>query len=193
MLKDATGEDEEFLAQTLTEAEATLRDVEAKLSELLSPRDPRDDRPVIIEIRSGAGGDEAALFAGGTLLDVHALRAREPRSCALRTSPSAPWLSPGRFQESGLRRQRRRRLPGVALRERRPPRAARTRRRRRKVAFTRRWRRSRCWRKPDELQVDVIKISDIEWERVAGAARGVSTSTRRRVLSASGTSRAAWK
>jgi peptide chain release factor 1 len=64
MLKDASGEDEEFLAQTLAEAEATLRDVEAKLSEILSPRDPRDDRPVIIEIRSGAGGDEAALFAG---------------------------------------------------------------------------------------------------------------------------------
>jgi peptide chain release factor 1 len=64
MLKDATGDDEEFLAQTLAEAEATQRDVEAKLTEILQPRDPRDDRPVIVEIRSGAGGDEAALFAG---------------------------------------------------------------------------------------------------------------------------------
>jgi peptide chain release factor 1 len=36
----------------------------AKLEELLIPRDPNDDRDCIIEIRAGAGGDEAALFAG---------------------------------------------------------------------------------------------------------------------------------
>jgi peptide chain release factor 1 len=64
MLRDATGEDEQFLATTLAEAEATVASVEEKLGELLRPRDPRDDRPVIVEIRSGAGGDEAALFAG---------------------------------------------------------------------------------------------------------------------------------
>ena len=38
---------------------------EAKLEELLIPRDPADDKPAIIEIRAGAGGDEASLFAGG--------------------------------------------------------------------------------------------------------------------------------
>jgi peptide chain release factor 1 len=64
LLKDASGADEEFLAQTLAEAEATQRDAETKLAELLRPRDARDERPVIVEIRSGAGGDEAALFAG---------------------------------------------------------------------------------------------------------------------------------
>jgi peptide chain release factor 1 len=64
MLRDATGEDEEFLATTLAEAEATVAAAEVRLGELLRPRDPRDDKPVIIEIRSGAGGDEAALFAG---------------------------------------------------------------------------------------------------------------------------------
>ncbi len=37
---------------------------EAKLEELLIPRDPEDDKPAIIEIRAGAGGDEASLFAG---------------------------------------------------------------------------------------------------------------------------------
>ena len=36
----------------------------AKLEELLIPRDPADDKPAIIEIRAGAGGDEASLFAG---------------------------------------------------------------------------------------------------------------------------------
>lgn len=37
---------------------------EAKLEELLIPRDPADDKPAIVEIRAGAGGDEASLFAG---------------------------------------------------------------------------------------------------------------------------------
>ena len=36
----------------------------AKLEELLIPRDPEDDKPAIFEIRAGAGGDEASLFAG---------------------------------------------------------------------------------------------------------------------------------
>ncbi|MBR3248470.1 peptide chain release factor 1 [Candidatus Saccharibacteria bacterium] len=35
-----------------------------KLEELLIPRDPADDKPAIMEIRAGAGGDEASLFAG---------------------------------------------------------------------------------------------------------------------------------
>ena len=37
---------------------------EAKLTELLLPRDPSDDKDVFVEIRAGAGGDEAAIFAG---------------------------------------------------------------------------------------------------------------------------------
>lgn len=38
--------------------------VEAELSELLTPKDPNDDRDAIVEIRAAAGGDEASLFAG---------------------------------------------------------------------------------------------------------------------------------
>ena len=38
--------------------------MQAELEELLIPRDPADDKPAIIEIRAGAGGDEASLFAG---------------------------------------------------------------------------------------------------------------------------------
>ncbi len=38
--------------------------VEAELRRLLVPRDPNDDRDVILEVRAGTGGDEAALFAG---------------------------------------------------------------------------------------------------------------------------------
>ena len=42
----------------------TIAEAEEKLEELLIPRDPADDKPAIIEIRAGAGGDEASLFAG---------------------------------------------------------------------------------------------------------------------------------
>ena len=41
-----------------------IADDEAKLDEMLLPRDPEDDKPAILEIRAGAGGDEASLFAG---------------------------------------------------------------------------------------------------------------------------------
>lgn len=41
-----------------------LEESGAKLEELLIPRDPDDDKPAILEIRAGAGGDEASLFAG---------------------------------------------------------------------------------------------------------------------------------
>lgn len=46
------------------ESSEKLAEAEAKLEELLIPRDPDDDKPVIMEIRAGAGGDEASLFAG---------------------------------------------------------------------------------------------------------------------------------
>ena len=43
---------------------AKIPELEAKLEEMLLPHDPADDKPAIIEIRAGAGGDEASLFAG---------------------------------------------------------------------------------------------------------------------------------
>ena len=52
----------EIPALEKTEAEAA-----EKLEELLLPRDPNDDRDVILEIKAGAGGDESALFAGDLL------------------------------------------------------------------------------------------------------------------------------
>jgi peptide chain release factor 1 len=42
---------------------AHIAQLEAELTPLLLPRDPMDDRPAIVEIRAGTGGDEAALFA----------------------------------------------------------------------------------------------------------------------------------
>ena len=43
--------------------ESVIADLEMRLKPVLVPRDPVDDRPAIVEIRAGTGGDEAALFA----------------------------------------------------------------------------------------------------------------------------------
>lgn len=48
----------------LEELEEKQPELEQKLKILLLPKDPNDDKNVIVEIRAGAGGDEAALFAG---------------------------------------------------------------------------------------------------------------------------------
>lgn len=59
------GDDElaELAAQEIPILEAEYADIDTKLFELLTPKDPNDERDVIIEIRAGAGGDEASLFA----------------------------------------------------------------------------------------------------------------------------------
>lgn len=53
----------EMLKEELVLARKTREDLEKKLQLLLLPKDPNDERNVILEIRAGAGGDEAALFA----------------------------------------------------------------------------------------------------------------------------------
>src|SRR5262249_55935259 len=53
----------ELAAAELPELKARLARLEADLKTLLLPRDPDDDRNVIVEIRGGTGGDEASLFA----------------------------------------------------------------------------------------------------------------------------------
>ncbi len=52
------------LAEMKPDLEAELAETEAKLTELLIPKDPNDEKAAILEIRAGAGGDEASLFAG---------------------------------------------------------------------------------------------------------------------------------
>ncbi len=64
---DTAGLDPELksLAQAeLDEAKAEAEALEGELKILLLPKDPNDDKNVIVEIRAGAGGEEAALFAG---------------------------------------------------------------------------------------------------------------------------------
>ncbi|MGH2580178.1 MAG: peptide chain release factor 1 [Actinomycetota bacterium] len=53
-----------YLRQEAEAAEGRAASLQARLEELLVPKDPNDERDVIVEIRAGAGGEEAALWAG---------------------------------------------------------------------------------------------------------------------------------
>lgn len=53
----------ELVQEEIPELEAALVELTKKLQLLLLPKDPNDDRDIMVEIRSGAGGEEAALFA----------------------------------------------------------------------------------------------------------------------------------
>ncbi|WAX56720.1 peptide chain release factor 1 [Jatrophihabitans cynanchi] len=64
--RELAAEDASFAAEaeTLT---ARIAELEGRLRELLLPKDPNDDKDVILEIKAGEGGDESALFAGDLL------------------------------------------------------------------------------------------------------------------------------
>ena len=53
----------DMLKEELNDAKKRIEELEQELKILLLPKDPNDDKNVIVEIRAGAGGDEAALFA----------------------------------------------------------------------------------------------------------------------------------
>ena len=64
MLESETDEEmRELLKEELSDAKKRVEELEHELKILLLPKDPNDDKNVIVEIRAGAGGDEAALFA----------------------------------------------------------------------------------------------------------------------------------
>ena len=54
----------EMLQQQYTESKKKMEELNKELTILLLPKDPNDEKNVIVEIRGGAGGEEAALFAG---------------------------------------------------------------------------------------------------------------------------------
>ncbi|MFI6919129.1 peptide chain release factor 1 [Nonomuraea spiralis] len=64
--KELAGEDEGFAAEA-AELEERIPQLEEKLKHLLIPRDPNDDKDIIMEIKAGEGGEESALFAGDLL------------------------------------------------------------------------------------------------------------------------------
>ncbi len=64
--RELVAEDETFAAEAAT-IETALATAQDKLRGLLVPRDPDDDRDVILEVKAGEGGEESALFAGDLL------------------------------------------------------------------------------------------------------------------------------
>ena len=64
LLNEESDEDMRELAkEELNKSKARVEELEHELKILLLPKDPNDDKNVVVEIRAGAGGDEAALFA----------------------------------------------------------------------------------------------------------------------------------
>ena len=77
---DESGEDEE-LRRLVGEAPAKLEALAEQLRLAMVERDPNDDKNVIVEIRAGAGGDEASLFAG----DIYNMLDRYAAECGFST------------------------------------------------------------------------------------------------------------
>lgn len=64
MLEEESDEElRELAKEEMNSAKARIEELEREMKILLLPKDPNDDKNVIVEIRAGAGGDEAALFA----------------------------------------------------------------------------------------------------------------------------------
>ncbi|MDD3368525.1 MAG: peptide chain release factor 1 [Lachnospiraceae bacterium] len=78
MLDEETDPDmKDMLKEELSEAKKKVEELEQELKILLLPKDPNDDKNVVVEIRAGAGGDEAALFAAEIYrMYVHYVEAR---------------------------------------------------------------------------------------------------------------------
>jgi peptide chain release factor 1 len=66
ILKEANGDPElrEMASLEVSELEERARKLETQLKILLLPRDPNDDKNIMLEIRAGTGGDEASIWAG---------------------------------------------------------------------------------------------------------------------------------
>ena len=69
VLKESSGDPEmhEMAALEVEELEQKLEELESRLKILLLPRDPNDDKNIMLEIRAGTGGDEASIWAGDLL------------------------------------------------------------------------------------------------------------------------------
>jgi peptide chain release factor 1 len=67
LLKGGDGDLRKLAQEELEELKGKKPEIEEELKMMLLPKDPRDEKNVIIEIRAGTGGEEAALFAANLL------------------------------------------------------------------------------------------------------------------------------
>jgi len=91
MLSDSEMSD--MAKEELKELEPQLQTIEEEIKRLLIPKDPNDDRNTIIELRAGAGGDEAAIFVGN-LFDAY-LRYADLRGWSVELISTSPSESGG--------------------------------------------------------------------------------------------------
>jgi peptide chain release factor 1 len=70
--EERSADGRELLDEEIADAQARQAALDAQLRRALVPKDPNDDKDVIVEVRAGSGGDEAALFAG----DLHRMYVR---------------------------------------------------------------------------------------------------------------------
>ena len=124
----------------MPELEERTGRLEEELRVALAPTDPADGKDVIVEVRQGVGGDEAALWAG----DVYRMLARyaDRRGYKVEELEASP-SDGGGYKEVDVRGQGRRRLLGLQVGGRHAPRPARPRDRERRAASTPPRRRSR--------------------------------------------------
>ena len=98
LLKEHRGDAamEELAQEELERLNEAIADLERRLTLALLPRDPRDERSVMLEIRAGAGGDEAAIWAG----DLARMYERYAQSVGWRVEPvSASEADLGGYKE----------------------------------------------------------------------------------------------
>jgi peptide chain release factor 1 len=96
MLRDSNEADSSFLRDEIGQLEKRLTELEVQLRDALVPKDPKDQKDVIVEIRAAAGGDEAALFARD-LFDMYQRYAEARRWKVEVLSANAPGI--GGFKE----------------------------------------------------------------------------------------------
>ena len=117
------GDDPE-LQKVVDEAPARIEALEEEIRLAMVERDPNDAKNVLVEIRAGTGGDEAALFAG----DLYKMLTRYAEERGFSTEVALAVGGRGRRLQGGhLRDQGRGRLLGLQVRGRHPPGAARAR------------------------------------------------------------------
>ena len=74
---ESDAEMRDLLKEEISDNKAQIEEYEKQLKIMLIPKDPNDDKNVIVEIRAGAGGEEAALFAAELyLMYVHYIESR---------------------------------------------------------------------------------------------------------------------
>ncbi|MDP9225440.1 MAG: peptide chain release factor 1 [Actinomycetota bacterium] len=83
MLNGSSGEERAYVESEIAQQEEKMRRLSEQIVAALVPKDPNDDRDVIVEIRGGAGGEEAGLFAA----DLYRMYARYAESKRWKVEP----------------------------------------------------------------------------------------------------------